>query len=170
MFEDFLSIDTNTIVLILINTLILFLAIKHFLFGRVNKVLEQRQSDVEKIYSDADGAMKHAKDLEKSYQGMMSEAKNESAEIVKNATRKAQQRSDEIIETAKKEATGVLARANNEIERERLKTMSEMKTQVSDLAVMMAEKIIQKEINRDEHEALINDFIENAGDDLWQEK
>ena len=48
--------------------------------------------------------------------------------------------------------------------------MSEMKNEISSIAMMMAEKIIQKEISQKDHEALINDFIENVGDDAWQQK
>jgi len=169
-FLSFLSIDYGTIVLVLINTLILFLVIKHFLFGRVNKILEERQADVTKTYADADKAMEHARELETNYNDLLSNAKDESAEIVKNATKKAQVRSDEIISTAKSEASGIITRANEQIATEKQRAMSEMKNEISDLAMMMAEKIVQKEIDKKDHEALINDFIENVGDDVWQQK
>lgn len=169
-FLSFLSIDSGTIVLVLINTLILFLVIRHFLFGRVNKILEERQQDVSKTYSDADKTMEHAKNLENSYNDLLSKAKDESAEIVRNATKKAQVRSDEIISNARSEATDIITRANDDIQHEKQRAMGEMKTEISDLAIMMAEKIIHKEINKNDHEALINEFIENVGDDLWQQK
>ena len=50
-FLSFLSIDYGTIILVLINTFILFLVIKHFLFGRVNKIIEERQADVSQPWS-----------------------------------------------------------------------------------------------------------------------
>ena len=167
---SFLSIDYGTIILVLINTLILFLVIKHFLFGRVNKIIEERQADVSNTYAEADKSMAHAKELEANYNELLASAKDESAEIVKNATKKAQVRSDEIISNAKAEASGLITRANEDIEREKQRAMSEMKNEISGIAMMMAEKIIQKEINHKDHEALINDFIENVGDDVWQQK
>lgn len=167
---DFLSIDTGTIVLTLINTLILFLVVKHFLFGRVNKILEERQADVTKTYEEADQAKEKAKALEADYTELMAKAKDESAEIVKNATKKAQVHSDEIISNAKAEANSIISRANDDIEHERQRTMNEMMNEISGIAAMMAEKIIKKEINQADHEALINDFIENVGDDVWQQK
>ncbi|MBE6841710.1 MAG: F0F1 ATP synthase subunit B [Oscillospiraceae bacterium] len=167
---DFLSIDTGTIVLTLLNTLILFLVVKHFLFGRVNKILEERQADVTKTYEEADKAKEKAKALEADYTELMAKAKDESAEIVKNATKKAQVHSDEIISNAKAEANSIISRANDDIEHERQRTMNEMMNEISGIAAMMAEKIIKKEINQADHEALINDFIENVGDDVWQQK
>ena len=166
-FLSFLSIDYGTIILVLINTLILFLVIKHFLFGRVNAIIEARQADVSKTYEEADKSMTHAKELEANYNEL---AKDESAEIVKKATKKAQDRSDEIISSAKAEASGIITRANEDIEREKQRAMSEMKNEISGIAMMMAEKIIKKEINQKDHEALINDFIENVGDEVWQQK
>ena len=169
-FLSFLSIDYGTIILVLINTFILFLVIKHFLFGRVNKIIEERQADVRKTYEVADKSMAHAKELETNYNELLSSAKDESAEIVKNATKKAQVRSDEMITNAKTEAGSIISRANEEIAHEKQRAMSEMKNEISSIAMMMAEKIIQKEISQKDHEALINDFIENVGDDAWQQK
>ena len=169
-FLSFLSIDYGTIILVLINTLILFLVIKHFLFGRVNAIIEARQADVSKTYEEADKSMAHAKELEANYNELLASAKDESAEIVKKATKKAQDRSDEIISNAKEEASGIISRANEDIEREKQRAMSEMKNEISGIAMMMAEKIIKKEINQKDHEALINDFIENVGDEVWQQK
>ena len=114
--------------------------------------------------------MTHAKELETNYNELLASAKDESAEIVKNATKKAQIRSDEIIMNAKEEASGIISRANDDIEREKQRAMSEMKNEISGIAMMMAEKIIKKEINQKDHEALINDFNENVGDEVWQQK
>ncbi|MBE6852841.1 MAG: F0F1 ATP synthase subunit B [Ruminococcus sp.] len=169
-FLSFLSIDYGTIILVLINTFILFMVIKHFLFGRVNKILEERQADVKNTYEEADKSMAHARELETNYNELLASAKDESAEIVKNATKKAQVRSDEIISNARTEASNLISRANDDIAHEKQRAMSEMKNEISSIAMMMAEKIIQKEINRKDHEALINDFIENVGDDVWQQK
>lgn len=169
-FLPFLSIDYGTIVLVLINTLILFLCIKHFLFGRVNKILDERKAEVTKTYADADKAKTEAKELEEKYTELMAQAKDESAEIVKKATQKAQVRSDEIIGKAKDDASGIISRANKDIEIEKQRAMNQMKNEISDIAMMMAEKIVQKELKKEDHEALINEFIENVGDEVWQQK
>ncbi|MBR3921350.1 MAG: ATP synthase F0 subunit B, partial [Oscillospiraceae bacterium] len=101
---EFLSIDPGTIVGTLLNTLILFLVIKHFLFGKVNQILEERKKYVEDSYSEADKARETAKALEAEYDEKIRNAKEESADIIRSATLKAQQRSDEIVFAAKNEA------------------------------------------------------------------
>lgn len=163
-FLDFLSIDPSSIIFTIINTFILFLIIKHFLFDRVNKMLEERANDVSTTYSKADEAMNNAKKLEADYNLLLSNAKEESAEIIKNATKKAQGRSDEIIVQAKNEASNITLRANDEIEREKKRAKSEIKDEISDIAVMVAERLVGKELSNTDHARLIDEFIENVGE------
>ncbi len=161
---DFLSIDIGTVIFTLINTLILFMIIKHLLFGRVNKIIEERQADVTISYKKADESLENAKKQEETYNRIMANAKDEAAQIVKTATQKALIRSDEIMLQAKNNANNVLEKANLDIEREKTRAKNEIKYEISDIALMMAQKVISKEIDKKDHEKLINDFIENVGD------
>lgn len=156
---DFLSIDVGSIIFTLINTLILFLVLKHFLFGRVNKILEDRQSEVSNTYKTADETLENANQLKSQYNELMAGAKEESAEIVQNAVKKAQQSSDTIIANAKSEAQHIIEKANLETEREMKKAKVELQNEISDMAMLMAEKIVEREINQDDHEKLIKEFI-----------
>lgn len=161
---SFLSIDIGTIFFTLCNLLILVWVFKHFLFDRVHKILDERQSDVSETYKKADKALENAKNLETEYTGLMENAKEESAEIVKTASKKAQAHSEEIIAQAKLEAAAVKTRAEEDIEREKKRAQNELRGEISDLAVLVAEKVVEKEINEADHERFINDFIENVGD------
>lgn len=161
---DFLSIDAGSLIFTLINTLILFGVLKHFLFGRVNKILDERKQYISSTYEKADEAKNDAEKLREEYTQLMSEAKEKSAEIVKEATQKATRRSDEIIAQAKAEAVSISHKAEEEIEIEKKRARGQLKNEISDIAVAIAEKIVEKEISKDDHERLINDFIENAGE------
>jgi len=161
---EILSIDIGTIIFTWCNLLILFLVFKKFLFGRVHKIFEDRQNDVTEVYNKADESLEHAKNLETEYTALMQNAKEESAEIIKTASKKAQVRSDEIIADAKKEAGAILARADEDVEREKKRAQNELRGEISELAVMVAQKIVEKEISEEDHDRFINDFIENVGD------
>lgn len=161
---DFLSIDIGTIIFTWCNLLILFLVFKRFLFGRVYTILEERQNDVTETYNKADESLEHAKALETEYTGLMQSAREESAEIIKSASKKAQVRSDEIISDAKREAVAILAKADEDVEREKKRARNELKGEISELAVLVAQKVVEKEIDENDHDRFINDFIENVGD------
>ena len=161
---DFLSIDLHTIIPNWINLLILFLVFKHFLFKPVNKILESRKQEVANTYKEADEAKENAKALETEYSEKLANAKEESAELVKAATRKAQLRSDEIIADAKAEAKAVVDNAHDQIEREKKIAVNQIKDEITDIALSAASAVVEKEINRQDNERLIESFIDGVGD------
>jgi F-type H+-transporting ATPase subunit b len=161
---SFLSIDVGTIIFTLCNLLILFWVFKKFLFGRVHKILDERKNEVAEKFQKADDAMENAKNLESKYEGLMNEAKEKSAEMMKEATQKAQQRSEQILAEAKADAQQRKAQAEEEIEREKKRAQNELKGEISELAVLVAQKVVEKEISAADHDRFINEFIENVGD------
>lgn len=160
----FLSIDVGTILFTLCNLLILFIGIRHFLFKPVNNILEERQSAVDQSLRDAEEAKTRAEAAEAEYHEKLANAKEESAEMLRNATRKAQQRSDEIVAQAKAEAAGIMQQNRDELDRERRRAESELRSEVAGLAVSVAEKVVEREINQDDHARLIDEFIDSVGD------
>ena len=164
MYFDFFSIDLTTILGTILNTLILFLVLKHFLFDKVNAVLESRRNEVVKTYEDADKAYANAKQLETEYNDKLSAAKEESAEIVKNAAKKAQLRSEEIISDAKNEAKGIMDKAEADIEKEKKRAVNQIKDEISDIAMSIASNVVEKELDAKTHEQLIENFINGIGD------
>ncbi|MBR3267703.1 MAG: F0F1 ATP synthase subunit B [Oscillospiraceae bacterium] len=160
----FLSIDPGTILFTLANTLILFLGLRHFLFKPVNQILEKRQTAVDQALKDAEDARSRAETAEAEYREKLDRAKEESAEMMRDASRKAQKRSDEIIEKARAEAAGIMQQNAEELEREKRRAEHELRGEVSGLAVLVAEKVVGREINPADHARLIDEFIDSVGD------
>lgn len=161
---EFLSIDLTTIIATLLNTLILFLVLKHFLFDKVNKVIEDRENDVKETYRQADEAKENAEKLEAEYTNRLEGAKEESAQIIQTATRKAQQRSDEIISEARTEAKGLVDNASREIEREKKIAVNQIKNEIADIAFSAAAAVVEKDMTGEDNERLIEKFIDNVGE------
>jgi F-type H+-transporting ATPase subunit b len=164
MFEGFLSIDLGTILFTLANTLILFLGLKHFLFKPVNKILEERQTAVDQTLKDAEDARERAEAAETAYNQRIEQAKEETAEMMRSATRRAQKRSDEIIAQAKADAAGIMQQNAEELELEKRRAEHELRGEVSGLAVLVAEKVVEREINPEDHARLIDEFIDSVCD------
>ena len=163
-FFEFFGIDLTTIIGVLLNTLILFLIFKKFLFDKVNAVLDERNNSVAKTYEEADKTLENAKQLEAEYTEKLAAAKEESAEIVKNATRKAQTRSDEIIADAREEARSIIDKAEADIEKEKKRAVNQIKDEISDIALSIASQVVSKEIDEKTHEQLIESFIDEIGE------
>jgi F-type H+-transporting ATPase subunit b len=58
--------------------------------------------------------------------------------------------------------------AHRELERERVKAVNELKGQISELTILAASKVVEKDLNEADHKELINKFISEVGETQWQ--
>ena len=156
---DFLSIDAGTILFTLINTLLIFLAFKFLLFKRVDAILTKRQEELNGTYAEADHVLNSAKEGKKKYDAAIAGAKEEAAQIISRAEKKAQQQGDQILAQARTEAADTRQKATAATEREMAQARTELQGEISELAVELAQKIMEKEINKDDHARLIDEFM-----------
>lgn len=157
---EFFSVEPATVIGVLINTFILFLILKKYLFAPINKIVEEREKQISNEYEKADAAFKSAKEMESEYSERLEGAGRESAEIMEVAAQRAKLRSDEIIRDAESRASQITSRARERTEYERRLAAEELKGQVSRIAGDIASKIIGREVSSDaEQERLINEFI-----------
>lgn len=167
MNQNLVYIDWTTVFTI-VNTLILFFVLKHFLYDKVKAVLNSRKTEVENMYEEAQSASDEAKKLKSEYEQQMQTVKEQASEILLNANKKAQKQADDIIAQAKGQAEAAIMRADSQIEAQKKKAVNEIKDEIADIALMAAGEVIEKELDEESHKKLINDFIENAGDIKWQ--
>ena len=139
---SFVTIDVWTLIFTWCNLLILFLLMKKFLFGPIKNILKQRDDEINDMYEKAKKHEASAAEKESEYNTKLSSAKSEAASIVDNAVKNASVRSSEIVTEAEAKASSIIARADKQIELERQKAMSEIKSDISSLALDIAEKII----------------------------
>lgn len=160
----FVSIDLWTIIMQWGNLLILLLLFKKFLFKPVMSVLEARENEIKKMYDEAEAARSDADEMKSEYTAKLNTARDEAEEIVKNAVKTAKSSSDEIISDAQQKAVSIMERANEKIEIERKTAINQAKNELSDMALTIAGKVIERDINADDHNAMIDKFIEELGD------
>ncbi len=162
-FEAFVGVNLFTMIIAWINLIILYLFLKKLLFKPVKNMIDSRQKEIDDMYSDAESSKKNAEELEAEYKEKLSHAEEESEEILKDAQRRAILREEEILKDASIKAERVRERAEEQIELEKKRAVNEVKNEVSDMALGIAEAIIERDINKNDHEALIDEFIDNLG-------
>ncbi len=162
-FMPFVSVDW-TLVFMLLNTLILFLALKKFLFVPVKKVLDDRASAVENELKAAEVSNNEALELKKQYEESLQGAKVEASDIVAAAKKRANEQAEEIINEAKSASQELSKRAAKEIELEKVKAMNEVKSEIGLIAVELASKVVEKDITESDHQNLIDSFIKDIGE------
>lgn len=148
----------------LINTFLVFWLLKKLLFKPVMGVIEARQKDIDANLAQGEKAKSEGLSLKKEYEEKITSAKSEGQEIIKQATLRAEQKESEIIAAAKEEAQSLREKASKDVEQERQKVMNEIKNDISDIALLAASKVIEKDIDKSKHEELINNFIKEVGE------
>lgn len=157
---ELISLNVWHMVITIANLLILTLIVKKFLFDRVKKVLADRQNQVDELYRAAEESRDAAARDKSEYQAKLEAADAEAENILKKASARAERRSDEIIENANRKAEETMKKADADIAQEKKKAMNDLKNEISEISVQIAETIVQREINEDDHRELIDSFIE----------
>lgn len=163
LYEAFVTIGWWEIFVTMCNTLITFLIIKKFLYKPVRKMLAAREEEVQAMYANAEQAQSEAENLRTEYTTRLSKAKEEAAEIVGSATRRATVRSEEILKESSQQAAAMMKKAESTIEQERKKAMNELKDEVASLSVMIASKVVERDVKQADHDRFIEEFIDKVG-------
>ena len=163
IYQAFVSIGWWEILATMCNTLITFLIIKKLLFKPVKKMLAAREEEVQAMYGAAEQVQSEAEGLRQEYTERLSQAKAEAAEIVGSATRRATVRGEEILKESSQQAAAMMKKAENTIEQERKKAMNELKDEVASLSVMIASKVVERDVKQADHERFIEEFIDKVG-------
>ena len=160
---EFLNINFFTALFTLVNTIILFLALKHFLFQPVMKMIADRQKEIDDLYSDAESSKDNALALEAEYKQKLSAATETGERIVKEAVIRGQAREEEIIRQANQEAAAIMDKAAADIAQEKKKAINDAKDEISGIAIAIAEKVVEREICAADQQQLVDDFIKGLG-------
>ena len=157
---ELISLNIWHIVATVGNLLILTWILKKFLWKPVTNMLEKRKNEVDEIYQKAEDAKRVAEQDRLEYRAKLDGAKEEADEIVRAATVRADKLSESIIDDAKSRADDTLRRAEAEIELEKKRAMNELKDEISSISMQIAENVVGREMNEDDHRELIDSFID----------
>ncbi|MBQ1234119.1 MAG: F0F1 ATP synthase subunit B [Oscillospiraceae bacterium] len=170
MFKEFLTIDVWSMINTWLNLLVLLFLFKKFLYKPVMNVLAARESEINRSYEDAEQAREEALQMKADYEEQMKTAKEQAADIVNRATKKANAKGEEIIGQAKEQAVAIAAKAQAETEQIRKKAAADMRNEMGEIAIDIAKAVLQKEIDPADHSRLVDEFIEGVGDNNWQSR
>lgn len=150
-----------------INFIIFFLIIKKFFYEKVKDIIAKRQEAVTTEISEAEKRNQIAKELKEDYEKQVAEIREKERMILREANLEAQQQQQEIIGRGKEEAKAIIDRAMVEIDLEKNKALNEVKSNIVELSLFATEKVIKQSVDKDQHEAMVKNFIEGVGDAKW---
>lgn len=164
-YEEFIGVNFWTALFTLLNFLLVLYVGKKYLFGPVMKIIEERQAEIDSMYTAAGKARADALDMEDQYKQKLSTAQATSERMVKEAVLRGQSREEEILRSANDEADSIRRKAAADIAREKEKAINDAKNELSNLAIAIAGKVVGRELTAVDQVKLVDDFIHRLGDE-----
>ena len=161
---EFLNVNFFTAQFTLVNTIVVFLVLKKFLWKPVMNMITDRQKEIDDLYADAGNAKQQAQLLEAEYRQKLDAAAETGDRLVKEATVRAQNRSEQIVAAANAEADAIRAKAAADIAQEKKKALNDAKDEISVLALDIAGKVVGRELTAADSARLVDSFIDRLGE------
>lgn len=143
----------------IINFLLLLYLLNRFLFKRVLRLLDDRQSRISQGLEDAETAARDRELARAEREAALAEARREAEAMVQRAAKTAEATSAEILAEAKASAEQITARAREEISAEKDRALAEIRGEVADLALEAAGKLIGSEMDGPTQRRLVKQFL-----------
>ena len=159
--QDLLAINWNLIFSI-ITVLVLILILKHFFFEKVKKFMDERKAKVEEQFQKAEEAENQAREKLDEYNEILAGAEKEKRVIIADAMENAKIQANSVLDEARKEAADIREKSRLQIEREKIAARKEIHNEVGDLAVQLAEKILESELDDDAQASVIDEIISKS--------
>lgn len=153
-----------TVVATVLSFLLLVWLLSKYAWGPLMKMMEERRNNIESMLTQAENERQQADKIKREYQEEMRKARQEAQEVIAQATKVSEVRASEILAAAQEESEKIKKSALVDIERERDRAIAEVKAQVADLSVSVAEKIIRQKLDMKGQGKLIEQFIQEVGE------
>ncbi|MGD9679480.1 MAG: F0F1 ATP synthase subunit B [Vulcanibacillus sp.] len=154
----------GSFILQIIAFVILFLLLWKFAFAPLVNIMETRQQKIQEQISSAENSKLESERILKEQNETFQKARVEAQEIIERANISSSKQADELIAAAKVEAKRIKEQAVQDIQHEKDKAVIELRNQVGTLSVLIASKMIEKELDIKEQSKFIDEIIREAGE------
>ncbi|MCY8516914.1 F0F1 ATP synthase subunit B [Bacillus atrophaeus] len=159
-----ISFNGGDILFQLIAMLILLALLKKFALGPLLNIMKQREDHIAGEITSAEQKNEEAKQLIDEQRVLLKEARQESQTLIENAKKLGEQQKEAIILAAREESERLKETARTEIVKEKEQAVAALREQVASLSVMIASKVIEKELDEQAQDQLIQDYLKEVGE------
>jgi F-type H+-transporting ATPase subunit b len=128
----------------------------------IMKMLDERSNRIKESMEQTEVIKDKAEKAEEEIAKQLKEAGRQSQAVIDRGVRTGEEMRQKAQEEAKKEAEALLARARNEIRRERDGVIDDLRREFADLTILAAGKVIDRTLDREAHRQLIDKVLEEG--------
>jgi F-type H+-transporting ATPase subunit b len=143
---------------------ILYVLLNKYAFGPLVAMMEKRRLNIQDQMSQAEHSRTEAASLLEQQKQALEDTRKEAYGILEQARVMSNKQSSDAIAAAKEDAGRIKKEALQEIENEKNKAVTQLRTEVSTLSVLIASKIIDKQVDEKSQEQLIEQYLKEVGD------
>ena len=162
-YQALVAVNPVTLIAQICNLFIQLFFVKKFFLDKIKAILDARRAAADQEITDAQTAKAEAMEIKATYEKNMQEAKVQANEIIDRAQKTATARGEESLRQASEEAAQLKQKAANDVAMEKKKALNDAKDEISGIAMAIAEKVVERQLDSSDHDKLINQFIEKLG-------
>ena len=145
--------------------IVLLFLVKKYAWGPVIGMMQKREEYVANEIEVAEQNRAEAERASKEAAEQLRQTKEDAQKIIEDAKHIGAKQEQEIIESARQAAERIKISAQEDIQSEKEKAIQALQDKVASLSVLIASKVIEKEINAADQEKLINEYIQKVGEE-----
>ena len=164
IYQSLVTVNPVTLIAQICDLMIQMVIVKVFFLDKIKAVLDKRREAAYQQIADAEKATSEADTIKRTYEENMRQAKAKADDMILSAQKTATARGEELISQAQKQAAQLKNKAAADIEMEKKKAINDAKDEISGLAMAIAGKVVERELNSADQDGMIDRFIEELGD------
>ena len=134
-----------------------------FAYPGIKKGMESRTNKIRENLDDAERVKAEAQSVLEEYQRQLADARNESNRLIEDARQTAEQMRRDLMQRAEAEVAELRQRSRDDIAAAQQRATADLQGRVGELAIELAEKVVEANLDRDANMRLIDGFIQSVG-------
>lgn len=156
-----LSPNVGLMFWITITFLLLMFLLRRYAWGPITGALAEREARIDESIRSAEKALEEARQIQADNEKARREAEQSAQKILREARESAESLRAEEIEKTREQIRRLQEQASAEIDREKQGALNELRTEVADLAIGAAEKILRESLDADRQRKLVETFLDD---------
>lgn len=176
LFAPFIAEESPTALIVhpfwvlvsIVNFLVLLYLLRRFMWGPIMATLDSRASKIREGLDLTESARREREQLKQEVEKTLAEARRQAAAIAERTTKAAEGAAADIRTQAKAEAGRIREKGRADAQHLHDQALAQLRSEVASMVVLAASRILGKEISSEQHRALIERSLDEAGGELKQ--
>jgi F-type H+-transporting ATPase subunit b len=138
---------------------ITFFVLKRWVFGAIQKTIDERRERIRQALLEADRARQEARKLYEEHRSLIGQAKSEAEEILGEARRVAESMRERVKDETDADRQRRIEETKRQIEAETQRALGQIRAEVADLTLVATAKVTGKVLDDEDHRRLIEDAV-----------